>query len=198
MRTPAPKPHPMTHRLAELATRWQRLAEQQRDHLLFLRKRYRTYDAAQLDVLISRAERNMAGWAALAGASKGGDQVQGASEQRPGDEPALPKLDSHDLPARLAADPEEAAAALEPSADGQIRLRWPAFLSVQPQPQPPLFHTWWLQDLPDVVREAQAFNSDDELFGSHRAPLNEVTAHSHGRPALRLANMLPARIVIQP
>src|SRR5262245_11480342 len=52
---PAPKPHPMTHRLAELATRWQRLAEQQRDHLLFLRKRYRTYDAAQLNVLISRA-----------------------------------------------------------------------------------------------------------------------------------------------
>jgi len=51
----------MTHQLAELAARWQRLAERQRDHLLLLRERYRRYDAARLDVLIAGAERNLAG-----------------------------------------------------------------------------------------------------------------------------------------
>ena len=153
----------MTHHLAELATRWQRLAERQRDHLLFLRERYRRYDAAQLDVLISRAERNLAGWAALAASKSGGD-VQGACEERPCGEPALPKLDSRYPSARLAADPQEAVAALESRADGQPRHRWPAFLHIQPQPNPSSFHTECLKDFPDAVREAQAFNSDAEPF----------------------------------
>jgi hypothetical protein len=152
----------MTHHWAELATRWQRLAEQHRDHLLFLRERYRRYDAARLDVLISRAERNLAGWAALAAANKSGDDVQGASEERPCGEPAPLKLDSRYQPARLAADPPEAVAALERHAHSQPRHRWPAFLHIQPQPNSPFFHAQCLKDFSDAVREAQAFNSDAE------------------------------------
>jgi hypothetical protein len=100
MRTPQPGPCPMTHHLAELATRWQSLAERHRDHLLFLRERYRRYDAAQLDVLISRAERNLAGWTALTGANKRGDDIQGDSEERPCGEPS-PSQVGFSLPARV-------------------------------------------------------------------------------------------------
>ena len=106
----------MTPSMAELAVRWQHLAERQRDHLLFLRGRYRTYDAAGLEVLISRAERTLAGWAALAAAGKSGGDVQGACEDRRCDEPTLAKLDSCCPPARLAAGPQEAAAALDSGA----------------------------------------------------------------------------------
>jgi hypothetical protein len=154
----------MTHHWVEIATRWQRLVEQQRDHLLFLRERYRNYDAAQLEVLISRAERNLAGWAALAGASKRGDDGRRASEERPCGEPGFPKLDPRCPPARLTADPQEALAALEGRADGQPRHRWPAFLYIQPQPNPSSFHTECMKDFPDAVREAQAINSDDDAF----------------------------------
>jgi hypothetical protein len=162
----------MTHHLAELATRWQRLAERQRDHLLFLRERYRRYDAAQLDVLISGAERNLAGWAALTSANKSGDDVQCASEERPCDEPALPKLDSRYPPARLTADPQEAVAALERRADGQPQQRWPAFLCIQPYPNPPSFHTECWKDFPDAVREAKALSSDVETF-RESSPITE-------------------------
>jgi hypothetical protein len=162
--SPATGPRPMTHHWAELATRWQRLAERQREHLVFLRQRYRRYDAARLDVLISGAERNLAGWAALAAASKRGDEVRGGSEQRPCGEPAPPKLDSRYPPARLAADPPAAVAALERGADGQPPHRWPAFLHTQPQPNSPSFHTECLKDFSDAVREAQALNSDAEPF----------------------------------
>src|SRR5262245_10574273 len=124
----------MTSHLAELATRWQRLAERQRDHLLSLRGKRRRYDDAELEVLISRAEHNMARWAALAGESKCGDEVEGASEEHPCEVPA-PKFNPRHLPARLANDPQEAGiSALESLADGQRSYRWPGFLHVQPQP----------------------------------------------------------------
>jgi hypothetical protein len=82
---------PMTFRLdPELAVRWQRLAERQRDHLLSLRDKRRTFDDAGLEALISGAEYNIAAWAALAGRSNSGDDNGGASEERPSDELSVP------------------------------------------------------------------------------------------------------------
>jgi hypothetical protein len=114
---------------------------------------------------MSRAERNVAGWAALTGARKSGDDVQNASEEHPCDEPALSKLDSRFPPARLVADPQEALAALECRSDGQPPHRWPAFLYFQPQPNSPSFHSECLKDFSDAVLEAQAFDSYTEPLG---------------------------------
>jgi hypothetical protein len=83
----------------ELAVRWQRLAERQRDHLLSLRDTRRTFDDAGLEALISGAEYNIAAWTALAGRSNSGDDVGGASGVRPSDELSVPKFDPNHLPA---------------------------------------------------------------------------------------------------
>jgi hypothetical protein len=68
----------MTFHLAELAARWQRLAERHRDHFLSLREKRRRFDDVEQEALISGAERNIAGWAALAGGSNNGDDIGGA------------------------------------------------------------------------------------------------------------------------
>jgi predicted transcriptional regulator len=64
----------------ELAARWQRLAERQREHLLSIRDRRRVPDSAALEALISAAERNIAGWAALTATADGRDS---GPEERP-------------------------------------------------------------------------------------------------------------------
>jgi hypothetical protein len=165
----------MTFRLdPELAARWQRLAERQRENLLAIREKRRRFGNPELEALISRAECNIAGWAALAGGSNSDDDVGRAdirladeevrsvanpdcsrteqlpgtpvdvmehiepesSEELPCDEPSAPKFDPRHLSARLAADPQEAVAALGCNTDGRREYHWPAFLNVQPQPDP--------------------------------------------------------------
>jgi hypothetical protein len=65
---------------AETATRWQRLAERRREHLLSISERgHGTFDNAKLTALISATECDIARWAALA-------------EGRY-DDPTVPKLD---------------------------------------------------------------------------------------------------------
>jgi hypothetical protein len=57
----------MNLRLAETVTRWQRLAERRRKHLLSIREKgYGTFDNAKLAALISATECEITRWAALA------------------------------------------------------------------------------------------------------------------------------------
>jgi predicted transcriptional regulator len=64
----------------ELVARWQRLAERQREHLLSIRDKRRVPDSEALEALISAAERNISGWAALAATADGRDS---APEEKP-------------------------------------------------------------------------------------------------------------------
>ena len=80
-----------------------------------------------------------------------------AARQEP-DELSAPTLDLRHVPARLAADPQEAVSALERDPDGRRRHRWPAFIHAQPQPAPSPKQTERLKRFA-VVREAEAPNS---------------------------------------
>jgi hypothetical protein len=80
-----------------------------------------------------------------------------AARQGP-EELSVPKRDPRHVPARLAADPQEAVSALERGADGPRRHRWPAFIHAQPQPGPSPKQTERLKRFA-VVREAEAPNS---------------------------------------
>jgi hypothetical protein len=51
----------------ELALRWRRLAERQHEHLQAMRGKTRSLDDAEICARLAGAERNIAGWAALAG-----------------------------------------------------------------------------------------------------------------------------------
>jgi hypothetical protein len=194
---------PMTFRLdPELAVRWQRLAERQRENLLAIREKRPRFGNPELEALISGAERNIAGWAALAGGRNSGDDVGRAdirladeydtaqergevrsvanpdcsrteqlpgtpvdvtehsepesSEELPCDELSAPKVDPRHLSARLAADPQEAVAALGCNTDGRRQHHWPAFLNVQPQPDPSPLRTERLKGFEDVQEAVAA------------------------------------------
>jgi hypothetical protein len=94
-------------------------------------------------------------------------ETEAAPHLQEPDELSVPKLDPRHVPARLAADPQEAVAALERDADGRRRHRWPAFIHAQPQPAPSPKQTERLKKFA-VVREAEAPNAK-------RDPLPEPT-----------------------
>lgn len=66
------------------------------------------------------------------------------------------KRDSRLVPARLAADPQEAVAALERDPNGRRRHRWPAFIHARPQPHPPPIHAERLKRFAVVQPDAAA------------------------------------------
>jgi hypothetical protein len=91
-------------------------------------------------------------------------ETEAAPHLQEPDELSVPKLGPRLVPARLAADPQEAVAALaERDADGRRRHRWPAFIHAQPQLAPSPTHAEGLKAFADLVREAEAPMKREQL-----------------------------------
>jgi hypothetical protein len=112
---------------------------------------------AKLAALMSAAQYDSTGWAALAGRSNGGAGIGSASDAPPCDE--LSEFDRCHLLACLAAELQEEVAA-QRDADGLRRHRWPAFLLAQAQPDPSPLQTERLKGFAEVAQGADALNSN--------------------------------------
>jgi hypothetical protein len=104
-------------------------------------------------------------------------ETEAAPYLQEADEGPAARLESRPVPARLAADPQEAVAELERDPNGRRRHRWPAFIHARPQPYSSPIHAERLKRFavvqPDagapVNREllgepAKVFDHDEDSF----------------------------------